>query len=674
MEMIAMECKFNPWYFFREIAKAPPQSGNVAVRLQANRGNVALWWLYFNHITQFLIQPRQTGKSLSTDSLMVLLLGVICVNTKINLLTKNDQLRRMNIVRIKELLEELPPYLYLKRADDLNNTEELTINALGNRYSTNVPQSSPKGADNMGRGLTTPTVHVDEAPFQNHIEIALKAALPGMNAAREAAEREGAPYGLIFTTTAGKKDDRDGAFIYQELMESAPWTEQFFDCLDRLQLEETIRVNSRNGKIRVRSIFNHRQLGRTDEWMLRALEDSFQSGDSANRDFFNMWTHGSQTNPIPIALLERMSGSLMEPLYCHISAQERYITRWYIPEEDVERRMSQSKFILMLDSSEAIGKDDIAMLLIDVETAETVAAGNFNETNLISFSKWLLSWFIRFPNVTGLIERRSTGGMILDYLIIHMVSAGIDPFKRLYNTVVQEYAEHPSRYEDINMPMGRRDPQVYIKYKSCFGFATSGSGAYSRDALYSTSLMTASKRGCDYVHDKTLIDQITALIEKNGRVDHPPGGHDDMVIAWLLGFWFMIKGVNLAFYGIDSRRVMLTADDVTQKKEDVDEEDVLIQNALREKIERLIESIGVEKDPIVARRLEQEAKSLMRSVVIREGEVFGVDELLRKAKEHRIEKRRLNQFHNSPYHMQQPEVNFGYGYGQVQGYGGMAYR
>lgn len=651
MYMIALECKHNPWYFFREIAKAPPSGGNEAMRLQANRSNIALYWLFFNHITQFLIQPRQTGKSFSTDSLMVLLLNVICIATKINLLTKDDNLRRANVRRLKDLMEQLPPYLLMRRPDDTNNTEEITINALENRYNTHVPQSSPKRADNMGRGLTTAVFHVDEAPFQVNIEIALKAALPAMTAAIESAKAEGAPYGTIFTTTAGKKDDKDGAFIYKELMDSAPWTEKFFDCKDAIELEQTIRTNSRGGKVRVRCVFNHRQLGKSDEWMLRALEESFQSGDSANRDFFNMWTSGSQTNPIPIRLLERISGSYMGELHAEVSNVDRYITRWYIPADEIHYRMATGKFALMIDSSEAIGNDDIGMLVMDLETCEVVASGTFNETNLIRFSAWLFKWFVRFENITGIIERRSTGGMILDYLIHYMVEAGMDPFRRLFNTVVQEFRENRSRYEEIQKPMNRRDPDIYVKFKSSFGFATSGSGTYSRNELYSSTLMMAAQRGCDAVHDKGLIDQINALINKNGRVDHPDGGHDDMVIAWLLGFWFMTKGVNLAFYGINSNIIMARAMGEKEGVQAIEGYDHEEQTALRERIEKMTEELAREKDKFVAERMEQLIRSLMKNVIMREGEVFSVDELLRTAKEKRMEKRRMTLNQPHPYAM-----------------------
>jgi hypothetical protein len=190
MAMIAIECQDNPWYFIREVARAPAVASVEGAPFVVNRGNIALFWSFFNHIMIILIQIRQTGKSFSVDTLMNLLLNISCQNTAINLLTKDDTLRRANIDRIKNIMEELPRYLQQKTRDDVNNGEEITIKSLGNTYTTHVPQMSPKRALNMGRGLTSPIFHIDEPPFQPNISIALPAALAAGGAAIESARSD----------------------------------------------------------------------------------------------------------------------------------------------------------------------------------------------------------------------------------------------------------------------------------------------------------------------------------------------------------------------------------------------------------------------------------------------------------------------------------------------------
>jgi L-rhamnose mutarotase len=183
--MITEEAFSNPWYVLRELIRIPPLAGPDPVMLSANRGNISLFWLFFNHITTMLIQPRQTGKSVSTDSLMVTLLGILTLNTDINLLTKDDDLRVKNVNRIKSLLNLLPYYLNLRTKKDTFNTEKITINRLGNTYHTNVAQPSPRAALNLGRGMTIAINQIDEIAFVKNISVTLPAMLAagGVNVA-----------------------------------------------------------------------------------------------------------------------------------------------------------------------------------------------------------------------------------------------------------------------------------------------------------------------------------------------------------------------------------------------------------------------------------------------------------------------------------------------------------
>jgi len=113
--MIRMEAQFNPWYFFREIVRVPPQAGPNPVPLRANRGNISLYWSFFNHIDYALVQIRQTGKSVTADCLMAGLMYVFSSNTMMGLFTKDDALRRSNVDRIKRVRDFLPGYIYTKK-------------------------------------------------------------------------------------------------------------------------------------------------------------------------------------------------------------------------------------------------------------------------------------------------------------------------------------------------------------------------------------------------------------------------------------------------------------------------------------------------------------------------------------------------------------------------------
>ncbi len=631
---IAVECKANFWYFLREVARAPGQSGSDARPVRANRGNIALFWLFFNHITPMLIQIRQTGKSFSTDLLMVYLMEVRCKNTQINLLTKDETLRQKNIERLKEIDMELPYYLRQRNKHDTNNTESLTVKKYSNTYQGHLPNRSPKLALNVGRGLTSPIFHIDEAAFLSNIEISLPAALAAGAAARDIARNMGEPYGTIITTTAGKKDDRDGRYIYKLLSESAIWNETLFDSVNTEELEEIVMNSSPKRELRVNCTFNHRQLGYDDAWLKKTIQESMVSGEAADRDFFNVWTAGNLTNPLPLKTLEMIRAGEVKDPYISIARKYAYTVRWYIKEEDIEKTLKSRMHILSLDTSDASGGDDISLILSDVMTGETIAAGQFNETNLITFAEWLLTWFVDYENIVGIIERRSTGSMILDYLILMMVNNNIDPFKRLFNWVVNEAHDYKDRYQEVCVPMGRRDKDVYIKYKKFFGFATSGSGQTSRADLYSTTLQAAAKKVGGKIKDVRTIDQVTSLTTRNGRVDHQPGEHDDLVIAWLLGYWLLTMGKNLSHYGIHTKDILAE----TRVKSTVNATPAEIyfedeQRHIREQIEFLYDQMLTVRDEYILRNLETKLRNLNKRLILQEGEKFSVDELMQSLQE-----------------------------------------
>lgn len=639
---IGVEVRCNPWYYLREIARVPSQAGNETLMVEFNRSIVCLWWCFFNHITIILTQPRQTGKSFGTDLLMNGLMCFWASNTKINLLTLSEKLRTETVGRIKAIYDELPTYLRFKTRTDLNNTEEMTVNKFGNRYRTHVAQAAAKAAYNLGRGLTTPVLHVDEGPFQSNIDVALDACLPAMDAATDMAAKNNEPYGVVYTTTAGKKDEPSGKYFYKLLSKSARWTEMFYDCANAEELEKMVR--SQKGTFRVYAEFSHKQLGKTDEWLMKKIGEREMTPDAVNRDYFNIWTSGTQSSPLPTHVLEKLTTSIIPEEFQQISSIGGYILRWYIPENQIQNYMEQNETVVGIDTSDASGGDDISFVCTDVKTGATVCIGAFNETNLITFSQWLVSWLQQYEKCTFIIERRSTASTIIDYLLLLLPQKGIDPFRRLFNWVVNDPLEHKERYAEIKLPLDRRSEDIYVRCKKYFGFATSGTGETSRTELYSTTLINAAKRCSDRVLDKFLTEQITGLIIRNGRVDHSLGGHDDLVIGWLLTHWLLTMAKNISYYGIDPTKVLKESSGTT-KQEILTYEDYE-QLKIRNRISELFNMLSKEQDSFMCERYERELRYLDSKIVLKENEYFSVAATIQEARNQNRRKYSNNQLNN----------------------------
>ena len=608
--MIALEVKFNIWYFLREVVRIPAKGSSTPKIYLANRGNIAVTWLHMCNIDVANIQIRQTGKSVSTDCINEWNIDFGAENTLITLITKDDTLRRENVRRLKEIRSLLPKYLVMQTRDDADNQIEITNKTLNNHYKTAVQQNNEISANNLGRGLTTPIAHFDESPFINLIGITLPAALAAGTAARIEAELAGAPYGNIFTTTAGKKDDRDGKYMYEMIHGGAEWNEIFFEATDKKHLRTLVEKGSSGLKPLVNVTMNHRQLGYTDEWLYRAIADANSTGEAADRDFFNIWTSGTQSSPLSAELNQRIRASEMDVMHSEFS-KDGYTTRWYVNKDELETYIHDYDFILSLDTSEAIGRDAITLVLTNLSDLSNTMVATVNETNTVVFSYFVAEFLIKYPRVTLLPERKSTGISIIDGVALQLMAAGIDPFRRIFNRIVDEADENKNAYAEICKPLATRHRNFYDERKGKFGFVTTGS---SRDTLYSTCLQEAAKKAGHMVRDRKLIEEITGLVVKNGRIDHKASGHDDHVIAWILNHWFVLFARNIHHYGIDPLSVMrhvgkegkaLSEDDVEERHR---EQEVL------EKIEDLSERLRTATNEFEILKLEHQIKALSNSI------------------------------------------------------------
>lgn len=453
-----------------------------------------------------------------------------------------------------------------------------------------------------------------------------------IKAARDEAKRKNEPYGNIFTTTPGYLSSRSGRFAHDEIYRKAfRWTEKLFDCADEAELYELIKMNTPNGRIQVLLEFNYRQLGYTKEWLLGKINDAMSSGENAGADFLNLWAEGSESSPIPKEILKAITASTTPSMYDEISSYG-YITRWYIPEQEVLDGVYNRKLVMGLDTSDAGGKDDIAMVVRDVVTGETIAAGNYNETNLITFSDWIAEWLIEFDNIVLVPERRSSGASIIDNLLKLLPLKNVDPFKRIFNWVVNDCEENPVYMETvIGVPFNRRDSSVYTKYRPMFGFATSGGlGRQSRDRLYGTVFNASTKYTGHLCRDKALTHQLGCLTRKNGRIDHATDDHDDMVVAWLLGYWFLSEANNKSFYGINNQMVLAGVVQSIVNESGGVEAYAAKQKQLRLKAEltNTIDVLKAEKNPIISNMLKIRIKNIYSRIDTTNEPMLNIDAMI----------------------------------------------
>ncbi|QVW55213.1 hypothetical protein pEaSNUABM29_00173 [Erwinia phage pEa_SNUABM_29] len=597
--MVIAECAENPWYFFRECVRVPADGTKNGMPFRIDRGNFSMYWVFFNNIDAAVEFLRQHGKTVGMAALLLWLLRFL-ENSRTILITKGPALREETINKMKQLRNALPDYLWPHHPDDPDNRETFACLAQGNKLITGIGQNDKEAANGVGRGLTAGRLFSDEGPFTNNIHHILPAALASGTAARRINEAEGVPYGNVFATTPGDLATEEGAYMYELMTSGIMWDERFIDVPTRAQLIEIIRRGStaKIPRIMFYIKYNHRQLGTTDEELADMIANAPGTPDQIRRDFGGEWTTGGYNKPFSGDDARRMNGSRMRAVWKDISASN-YVTDWYYPEEQMALKM-QDRHIIGLDTSEAVGRDAIAMSIVNSVNGEYAGKLTVNETNVIGFAIHLADFMIKYPNTVLILERRSTGSSVADAIILQLQSKVRDLHCRLYVRITQDYSRNDDLFKEFHRgPVGSAE-RFWDKFRKYIGFSTDQD---KRRKLYGEVFTTALRLSADLLRSGELIDQILGLVERNGRIDHRASGHDDLVISWLLAMWLLLFGHNLGHYGISNSRLMMRNRNLLGGGEgDFDEEAAVEEEEKQQKlmgdIEVMIKQAQLAVDPV----------------------------------------------------------------------------
>lgn len=555
MLAIKVECSFNPFYFFREVLRLPV--GDLGIRFEANRANISVIWSFLVSIDYALVMPRQIGKSVSGDGLLIWLSRYYYRDTSLLLYTKDRGLRAETMERLKKTTKLLPPWVHPDTKNDSDNTESYECFEYGNYVRCKVGQAQEETAKGLGRGSYSPFMQTEEGPFTPNYHLSLPAIMQATGAARENCEKAKLYYGNLHVTTAGELNTDEGLYCYDFYNSGMFWSEHIFDCRNREEAHEMVRRHSAEDRLLLYGVFNHRQVGKDDNWLRTRLALAKSTKAKMLMDYFNVWwTGGGDNTAINEELMEIIRGSLKEPSFTHTST-EQFLLNWYISKADKICSINETYLVGGIDTSNALGRDANALIVSDVRDLGVTASSIISEANLMRYAKYLATLLIETPNLTLIIENKSSAMAIMDAICLELLKAGINPFTRMFNRIVDEHTKRQEDYYLISNLLKyniRVQESICTKYKEYFGFNTTGN---SREFLYSTVLNDAIGSSGQYIRDQRLISELGALIiDKNGRIDHRNKSHDDSVIAWLLSQWFVRFGKNLQFYGISKNKCL----------------------------------------------------------------------------------------------------------------------
>lgn len=580
------ECTVNPWFYFREMLRVPADGTADGYPFRIDRGNFAMYWTFFNNFDAAVEFLRQHGKTIGLCGLESWLIRFLRNSRTIHV-TKGPALREETITTLKRMRDGLPTWLWPVHPDDPDNKESFACLYRGNKLITAIGQNDPAAANGVGRGLTAGRLIDDEGPFTNNIHHILPAALGSGTAARRINEEEGVPYGNVIATTPGDLATEEGKYMYNLMTSGISWDERLIDIPTRGQLKEMILRGSTAKKPRLILYvkLNHRQLGTTDAELADMISNATGTPDQIQRDYGGVWTTGGFNKPYTVDDAKRMIESRISPVQKEI--RDYHVVDWFYGANEMATKLDEMH-VIGLDTSEAVGRDAIAMVVTNGSTGELAAKLTVNETNVVGFAGWLAQFMLKYEKTVLIVERRSTGSAVIDAILLVLQERVKNLHRRLYVRITQDQDRTSDLLNEFRRgPTGSAE-RFWAKFRVYAGFSTDGD---KRKKLYGEVFATAMRLTAHTIRSGELIDQILALVERKGRIDHVASGHDDLVVAWLLTMWLLIFGKNLDAYGLNNHRLMVRNHGIQQGRKGHDEDHEEMAMAEEEQQRQLVTDI-----------------------------------------------------------------------------------
>lgn len=530
---IINECLINPWYFLRECARIPDQGNPKGVSYLLNRANLASTWCFLHGIDNYLVIPRQIGKTQSTIATIdwAFLFGT--TNSEMMFLNMLNERAIENLGRLKEQRDLLPKYLQFKVAFDeegkevkpTDNVKTLKNAVNGNSIVTKPSARSVESAERIGRGSTQVIQYYDEFEFTNCIKTIVEAAGPAFATASENARRNGAIHGRIFTSTPGDLDSNSGQEALQIIEQTCKWTESFYD-MPIEDVKEYIATNSGNNIVYIE--YQYQQLGKDEAWFNRVCSLLNNSKIKIQREIFLQRIHGSSNSPYDVEdlqAIQELKGTIKEEIYIN-----------KIFKLDVYEPLIKNKiYFIGVDVASGYGEDNSAVTVFDPYKLKAVAefkSANIGVKDLIKFLYILVRKYL--PSSILAIERNHNGEAVLEHLRDTEIRGNI-------------------YFDDTKDPAGNIDEKLdvegFLKQEAArrkmYGIWT---GTKSRELMF--GLLE------NYIHEhkeafvcENIISDIMKLVRKNGKIQAEIGFHDDSIMSFLMCLYLYYYGNNLIRFG-----------------------------------------------------------------------------------------------------------------------------
>ena len=462
-------------------------------------------------------------------------------------LHKNMDGAKDNLQTLKTLRDMLPPYLIMKermlpdgKVDKGKDNMTEMVNPFNNNSIKVFASATNKArAASLLRGKTLTILWYDEYGFLPYNSIIYMNAAPAYKTASMNAKRNGAPYGILLTTTPGFMSTDEGREAYTTKESATKFSESWYD-LTYNQLMQIINANTKSDFVYIK--FTYQQLGCSEEWFNEICRLLKNSWPDIRREILLEWSTGVENSPFREEDLNILQGLIRQPI------SEVYLLGKYRFETYLQADTRTYPPIIGVDVAAGYKQDSSTITVIDSLTTKVLGCMNCNYISAFDLAR-CIEFIVKnwMPNAVVNIERNGGYG---SSVISRLIKAGLK--KNLY-------------YEIKDVTVEERQDGVHA-YKQKIRTKVYGLNS-TRDVRKQLIdiLIDRVENHKDKIISPIIYNELLGMeIKRNGKVEHSDSTHDDQVFSMLMALWVWYEGINLGErYGIKKSSIR-TDDDIDE--------------------------------------------------------------------------------------------------------------
>jgi hypothetical protein len=555
-QKILMECIRNYWYFLREVVRLP-SNGAKPVRFKLSRGNLALAFCQCLNLNVFFEMPRQQGKTIAGIIRFFYVYNFGTTNSKIAFLHKNMDGAKDNLQSLKDIRDLLPPYLIMKervmpdgKVDrGKNNTNEILNPHNNNNIKVFASATNKAKAASLLRGKTLTMIWYDEYAFLPYNDTIYMNAAPAYKTAAMNAKKNGAPFGILITTTPGFMTTAEGQEAYHTKEMATKFSESWYD-LTYVELMNILEANTKSDFVYIK--FTYQQLGCSEQWFKEVCKLLKDSWTDIRREILLEWATGVENSPFKEEDLDAISGLLKQPI------SEVYILGKYRFETYLQVDTMTYPALIGVDVSGGYKQDSSTITVVDSFSTKVLGCMNCNYISTLDLAR-CIEFIVKnwMPNAIVNVERNGGFGSTV---ISKLIKMGLK--RNLYYEIKDVVVEE--KQDGIHAYKQKMRTKVY--------------GLNSTKAirqLLIDILIERVENHKDKIISPIIYNELLGMeIKRNGKVEHSSSTHDDQVFSMLMALYMWYEGVNMAErFGM--RKTSIKTDDEVDEQIDYYNDDTV---------------------------------------------------------------------------------------------------